>query len=252
MIEQRKDAITFKREEAKRLKKFGGKNMPILPNTNVLRKAKEQQLLKMHELEYANPLINLLHQSKCGKYAGSIHSIGLSKVHCMYWSPEQQQIYIARCKKDPNAILTIDAIGSVVKRDKKQDSHVYLYQCMLVTKEGSVPVFQMITADQRSFQIANFLRFILTKGVPYPPIVTCDFGRAIVNAVSEIFGRCSDLPDYLQKCYNVVVAGSTVMPATYIRLDVSHFIAMVSRWKCLKTKVYAARRLYVVWPKRIK
>lgn len=35
------------------------------------------------------------------------------------------------------------------------------------------------------------------------------------------------------------------MPATYIRLDVSHFIAMVSRWKCLKTKVHAARRLYL-------
>lgn len=59
MIEQRKDAVTFRREEARRLKKFGGKNIPILPNTTVLRKAKEQQLLKMHGLEFANPLINL-------------------------------------------------------------------------------------------------------------------------------------------------------------------------------------------------
>lgn len=246
MIEQRKDAVTFRREEARRLKKFGGKNIPILPNTTVLRKAKEQQLLKMHGLEFANPLINLLHQSECGKYAGSIHSIGLLKIHCMYWTPEQQQMYVTRCKKDSNAILTIDATGSIVKRDKQQDSHVFLYQCMLVTQEGSVPVFQMVSADQRSYQIANFLRFILTKGVPYPPIVTCDFGRAILNAVAEIFGRCSDLPAYLQKCYNVVVSSiSNDLPATYIRLDVSHLIAMVSRWKCLKTKVLAARRLYL-------
>lgn len=77
-------------------------------------------------------------------------------------------------------------------------------------------------------------------------MLPCDFGRAILNAVAEIFGRCSDLPAYLQKCYNVVVSStSNDLPATYIRLDVSHLIAMVSRWKCLKTKVLAARRLYL-------
>lgn len=116
---------------------------------------------------------------------------------------------------------------------------------MLVTEKGSVPVFQMVSADQRSFQIANFLRLILSKGVLRPFIVVYDFGRALVNAVAEIFGRCNDLSNYLQICYNAVVKGSSVIPASYLRLDDSHLIAMVSQWKCLKTKVAAARRLYL-------
>lgn len=122
---------------------------------------------------------------------------------------------------------------------------MFLYQCMVVSKEGSVPVFQMVSADQSSFLITHFLRFILTKGAPRPPTVVCDFGRALVNAVAEVFGRCNDLRDYLQKCYNVVVQGSPVIPASYIRLDVSHFIAMVFRWKCFDRKVTAARKFYI-------
>jgi hypothetical protein len=90
MIEQRKDAVTFQQSEMKRMKKFGGKNLPIVPNAATLRKAKEQQLLKLLGLEFVNPPINLLQQSKYGKYAGSIHSIGLLKFHCIYWSLEQQ------------------------------------------------------------------------------------------------------------------------------------------------------------------
>lgn len=229
LIEQRKDAVTFRREEAKRMKKFGGKDLPIVPSAAVLRKAKEQQLLKIHGLQFANPPMNLLHHAKYGKYAGSIHNIGLLKFNCIYWTLEQQQIYVARCKKDPHAIMALDATGGISKRDSKHDPHVFLYQCMLVTEEGSVPVFQMVSADQRSFQIANFLRFILSKSVPRPPIVVCDFGRALVNAVAEIFGRCNDLSNYLRICYNAAVKGSFVIPASYLRLDVSHLIAMVSR-----------------------
>lgn len=244
MIEQRKDAITFQREHTRRLKKFGGKNLPIVPNIATLRKAKEQQLLKLHGLEFLNPFLNLL-QSKYGKYAGCIHSISLLKFYCIYWSPEQQQIHTSRCKKNRNAVLAIDATGSIATRTTKSDPHVFLYQCMLVTNEGSVLVFQMISADQRSFIIAHFLRFILTKNVPRPSIVLCDFGRALVNAVAEVFGRCYDLRDYLQKCYDVIVQGSSVVPTAYIRLDVTHFIAMVSRWKCFDKKIIAARRFYI-------
>lgn len=127
--------------------------MPIIPKTTILRKAKEQQLLKPYGLEFANPATNLLQHSKCGKYADSIHCISLLKFQCVYWLPEQQQIYTARLKKYLNAILTIDATGSIAKREAKHDSYVILYQCM-VTKEGSVSVFQMVSDDQRSLIIA--------------------------------------------------------------------------------------------------
>lgn len=35
------------------------------------------------------------------------------------------------------------------------------------------------------------------------------------------------------------------MPVSYIRFDVSHFIAMVSRWKCFDKKLIAVRQFYI-------
>ncbi|KAK2578404.1 hypothetical protein KPH14_012736, partial [Odynerus spinipes] len=210
LIEQRKDAVTFQREAAQQMKKFGGKNLPIVPHATTLRKAKEQQLLKLHRLESANPPLNLLNEAKNGKFAGCIHSISLLTFYCFYWLPEQQQIYTAWCRHNPDCILTIDATVGIAKRLNTHDPHVFLYQC-----------------------------------VPRPPIVVCDFGRALVNAVAQEFGKCNDLQEYLQKCYNCVARGFSEVPATYMRLDVSHFVAMVARWKCLNMTVIAARRFYM-------
>lgn len=86
----------------------------------------------------------------------------------------------------------------------------------------------MVTGDQRSFQIANFLRIILSKRLPRPPIVVCDFGRALVNVVAKILGSYSSLADYLERCYAAIEQIPTNIPTTYIRLDVSHISAMVS------------------------
>lgn len=237
LIQQRKDAITFRREEAQRLKEFGDKNPPILPSSAVLRKAKEERLLKQHGLVFSNPVLNLLNSAKEGKYVGSIISISLFPFYCIYWTPEQLLLYTSRCKKDPEAFLTLDATGGVVKRESSQDSPIFLYQCVFVTKDGSVPVFQMVSADHRAMMIAFFLRNIIAKNVPVPRTVVTDFGWAILIAVSNVFARCHDFRDYLQKCYMTAVMGNIdMMPPCYIRLDVSHLIHMVARWKSLKSK----------------
>ena len=99
MIQRRQDAVILQRKEAGRLKKFRVKLPPILPTTAVLRKAKEQHTFR----------------SKNEKYAGCIHLIGLLKFSCIYWMPEQVQIYSARCRKDRNTTLAIDATGGIVK-----------------------------------------------------------------------------------------------------------------------------------------
>jgi len=82
LIERKMDAITFRRLEAKRLKDFG--EPPIIPKATVLRKAKEQSLLKKHGFLYANPVLNLLQSSKQEKYSGAIHSIGILEFFCIY------------------------------------------------------------------------------------------------------------------------------------------------------------------------
>jgi len=111
MIRERSDAITFRREEAKRLKVFvcGDKDPPILPSSTVLRKAKEEGLLKQHGLIFSNPVLNLLNSAKCSNHTGSIINIGLLPFYYMYWTPEQKILYTTRCKRDTDAFLTIDA-----------------------------------------------------------------------------------------------------------------------------------------------
>lgn len=191
-------------------------------------------MLNQHGLIFSNPILNLLNNARCSKYTGIIINISLLPFYCMYWSPEQQLLYTTRCKTDPEAFLTIDATGGIIKRETSQDPPIFLYQCILVSKEGSVPVFQMISADHRAVIIAFFLRNIIVKGVSPPLVIVSDFGWAILIAASDVFAKCVDFRDYLQKCYSVVTDNINVLPSCYIRLDVSHLVHMVARWKCLK------------------
>jgi len=167
----------------------------------------------------------------------SIVNIDLLPFYCMYWTPEQQLLYTARCKEDPEAFLTIDATGSIIKRESSQDSPVFLYQCVLVTKDGSIPAFQMVSADHRASIISFFVRNIIARNLPIPCTVVTDFGWALLIAVSDVFAKCVDFRDYLQKCYDAAILENiSMLPTCYLRLDVSHLIKMVAKWKCLKGK----------------
>jgi len=128
-------------------------------------------------------------------------------------------------------------LGGIVKRGSSQDPPIFLYQCVFTSKDGSIPVFQMISADHRALMIAFFLRCIIAAGVPIPRTVVTDFGWAILIAVSDIFAKCINFQDYLHKCFATAVLGNIdMLPFCYIRLDVCHLISMVSKWKCLKGK----------------
>lgn len=60
---------------------------------------------------------------------------------------------------------------------------------MYIDNDGSIPVFQMVSADHKSMHIAYFLRKIIAKGNEAPRMVVCDFGWAILIAVAEIFAN---------------------------------------------------------------
>lgn len=102
LIKEHKDAITFRREEVKRLKQFGDKSPPILLSAAVLRKAKEERLLNQHRLIFSNPTLNLLNNTKCSKYT-DYYQYWFVTFFCMYWTREQQLLYIPRYKRDPEA-----------------------------------------------------------------------------------------------------------------------------------------------------
>lgn len=117
---------------------------------------------------------------------------------------------------------------------------------MCVTSKGSFPAFQMVSTKQHASQILFFLLEILRSGVPIPPLVVSDFGKAILLAVARIFGNCRDLQHYLEICYNVLVSkGTSTLPTCFIRLDVSHVVAVVARWPCLKRKTSKIHQFFL-------
>lgn len=104
----------------------------------------------------------------------------------------------------------------------------------------------MVSTKQHASQISFFLLEILRSGVPIPPLVVSDFEKAILLAVARIFGNCRDLQHYLEICYNILVSKDTLtLPTCYIRLDVSHVVAMVARWPCLKRKTSKIRQFFL-------
>lgn len=101
-------------------------------------------------------------------------------------------------------------------------------------------------SDGDAINIAQFLRHILATDAPIPPIVATDFVWALLIAVAEVFGKCSSFNDYLKMCFDAISLKKVTLPPTYIRLDVSHLIAMVARWNCLRGKEkILVRRFYL-------
>lgn len=133
--------------------------------------------------------------------------------------------------------MTIDATGSLVKNIKYEHTkskHIFLYQCMSVSRTGSVPIFQMLSAEQDTVAIITWLLKIISDKVPIPRIVVCDFSLALLSGISIAFAHKRDLRDYMQACYDVIIKKSQTLPDIFIRLDVSHLVAIICRWDCLK------------------
>lgn len=65
-------------------------------------------------------------------------------------------------------------------------------------------------------------------------MVVCDFSQALLASVSKVFADKRNLREYMQSCYDILKGNSIILPSTYIRLDISHIVAIVCRWDCLR------------------
>lgn len=239
----------WRRNEANKIMKFGDPEPAHLPKNQILSKAKQEREKINLALTTSDPLQNL----QCMKYnqfAGQIHAIGLDPFYVHYWTPEQAAIFVQNSE-----YICIDGTGSLVKKLKKPSgelsSHIYLYQIVTKTNTSHMPVFQMLSASQNTNTIHFWLIEIIRIGMkhksnfPLPKQVVCDFDRALIGAIVRAFCQCKNLQDYLSQCFICLSKKSKNLPPTFLRLDVSHFIHMVSRWKELKFIHPQARLFYI-------
>lgn len=85
---------------------------------------------------------------------------------------------------------------------------------------------------------------VLRKGAPIFPMVVTDFGSSLLVGLARAYNSCADLK-HMQVCYDKIVTKSaTTKLKCFLRLDVSHFIAMIAR-ECLRKQVPKARQFYL-------
>lgn len=215
----------------------------------VLRKAKQNELDKRLGITDGNPIHNL-QIYKYSKRSGSIHGIGLDPFYVMYWTKEQLTMY-KLINRSKNVYFTMDATGSIAKKlsipDGTKSAHLFLYQSVIVPEDKrGIPVFQMISSKQDASLLTYFLLEIRRAGATVPSVIITDFSRAILVALARAFADCAHLKNYLQRCYEVAINNNEMaLPASYLRLDVSHVIKIISNWECLRYVPNKVRQFYL-------
>lgn len=243
-------ATTWRRQEAPKVMNLYDPEPPQLYKASILRKAKQERQDK--NLQIKGPCVfSNLQDMKYMQHAGSIHNIGYDPFFVHYWTSEQITVYL-----EYHDILYIDATGSLVKKltlpNGELSPHIYLYQAVTNTVEYKMPVFQMLSAVQNINAIEQWLNEFLRigsirkAGFPIPSSVVCDFDMALLNAIAKAFGQYSNLRTYLDACFTLILKEHSIeKPKCFIRLDICHYMHMVSRWKCLSQLNPIVKKFYI-------
>ena len=82
-------------------------------------------------------------------------------------------------------------------------------------------------------------------GAPKPKITVADYSRALQGLLSLVFNNKS-INEYVACCFSAIRSGDIYRPApTFIRVDISHFMAICCRFKCFKKDNYAIKNFLI-------
>lgn len=134
--------------------------------------------------------------------------------------------------------ISIDATGGLVKKLKRTSlnllsSHVFLYEAVVNTHYGQIPITQMISERHDILTIFNWLGQWVKSGIRVPNEAVCDYSFALLGAITRAFCDGKSLHSYVEQCFNVLINKIHEIPACYVRIDVAHIIKNVCRIKHL-------------------
>lgn len=191
------------------------------------------------------------------KFKNTIKELKAYPFNIIFWS-SQQSFYYTQTAKNQELRVSLDATGGLVAKNSfakdvkiNDDSglhfpHILLYLISLKNNNGiSIPVGQMVSAQQDSLQITYFLRRWLTD-FKCPKEVTIDDSAALLKSCINTFTECTSTRDYIQSCFRVLNDGdSCYLPSTYIRLDISHFVKNLMKHKTMAKVDQKVKKWYL-------
>jgi len=222
-------ASNWRRSQASNME-FGSISPPNLYRSSVLRKAKQEYKDHALGIYLKCPILSLV-ELKHTQFAGSIRSIGIDPFLVHYWSNHQLVIYKDLTKE--YCSISVDATGSLIKKIKRTSlnllsAHIFLYEAVVHTSYGQIPITQMLSEKQDTQTIQNWLTQWLLCGIKVPNEVVCDFSTALIGALTRAFNN-SSMRDYTARCFDILVGKNEILPQCYIRIDVAHMIKLFCR-----------------------
>lgn len=200
---------------------------------NTLRKAKQEYKDKILGIQYKCPVDSLVEFKLNSIYSGSIHCIGNCPFFFYYLKNHQIAIYKDASKEYTK--LSIDATGSLIKKIKRTSlqllsANIFLYEGVLSTKFGHIPVLQMLSEKQNTLAIYNWLASWMAKGLRPPNEFVSDYSRALLSASSRAFFNGSSIDCYIVNyVFNLLIGQKKNVPDTFLRLDVAHMVKIICR-----------------------
>ncbi|KAF0702547.1 Uncharacterized protein FWK35_00035747 [Aphis craccivora] len=142
-----------------------------LYNNDILRKSKQQYNEKTLGITIKIPVDSLVELKRNSTFAGSLHNIGIDPFLAHYWTGHQLLIYKDICKQ--YAKLSIYATVGLVKKIIRSSlslpsAHIFLYEAVISTHYGQIPVSQMLSEKQDTLTIFNWLTNWIKCGLKSP------------------------------------------------------------------------------------
>ena len=221
------------------IEKHGSKSVNV-PKLNTLHQisSENRKARLLHEDQIT--AIRILNHSK--KYFGCFQNISTDPFICIFQT--KKQIELTKTLK--RVKICVDASGGfgkpIASKDEKQiyeialkkDRPNFLYVAVVTDKisDKSVLAGQMLSESHSTETIKFWLKNVALS--VRPEEFTCDFSRALLQAASKIFNKCS-IDEYLIRVYKMLDEGEKVPKNwCFLRLDISHMAALISRWKVFK------------------
>jgi len=218
---------------------FGQMSPPNLYKSSVLRKAKQQHKDNILGITLKNNIESVVELKRNSRFSGSIHEVGIDPLLVHYWSGHQLIIYNDLCKN--YCRVAIDATGGLIKKTTHSSlnilsAHIFLYEVVVNTCYGQIPITQMLSEKQDVLTIFNWLARWKTLAKKSPNEAVCDFSMALLGAMSMAFCKIFGIKTYVDICFEVISGNHTKLPDCYIRIDVAHIIKIFCRNKHLQGK----------------
>lgn len=160
-----------------------------------------------------------------------------------YCTPSGMHAYKEYCRVTQGAAtVSLDATGSLVKKinhfDGARSGHIFLYSIVINFEKTTLPVYQMLSEAHGTDLICFWLKHWDRAGAPRPKITVCDYSRALLASLCEVYNKTS-VKEYAEWLFAIAANDGPLVrsgiPGTIIRVDVAHVTKMFCRWKCFKS-----------------